>query len=446
MLSTSLALGVKLGPDPVGASGLMSPVAGAKLAAREQALAHRERALAQYAADLADRSAAADAKHKANAADLATERRRLEASQIALTTLERELEARKRAAEEWESQLRARETTLAMSAAGRQRPKRQEASYSDEPPDEQLDAAADERSYGGSATPLEGEEEEASGEEASGEEDNGEEAADDRDRAWTDWQAVRDESSGRVYYWQPVSGEVSWEIVGDRGRSGEVSWAPVDGAVEEAIEEAEAGEQAWAEVEEEVEAADALPEEEEEEEEEEKVEDDELVEIEPPSQPPLQRLHQRQMRARQQPQVSSPSLTDGPLSQHRRVVVVAPGEGQPGEEHRSGNRRAPSTHEAAARAATRQVAGAGAGVGASPTASKKSWNQQSEELRAAMQAARRGGGPPAAPQPPDDENDGRVECPKCLRRFSAKAAERHIPQCKHTPKRRVSPKRSPERR
>ena len=33
------------------------------------------------------------------------------------------------------------------------------------------------------------------------------------------------------------------------------------------------------------------------------------------------------------------------------------------------------------------------------------------------------------PPPSNDEYDDRVQCPHCMRKFNAQAAERHIPKC-----------------
>ena len=66
--------------------------------------------------------------------------------------------------------------------------------------------------------------------------------------------------------------------------------------------------------------------------------------------------------------------------------------------------------------------GAGIGTGKGPP----KWAKESNAMREALAAARKGG---VVSTVPDDANDGRVECPHCKRRFSAKVAERHIPQC-----------------
>eukprot|EP00798_Chlamydomonas_sp_ICE-L_P001150 gene1150-3714_t len=69
---------------------------------------------------------------------------------------------------------------------------------------------------------------------------------------------------------------------------------------------------------------------------------------------------------------------------------------------------------------------------------KAKWKMQSDQLRQAMKASRMiedakakgidirklDFGPPG-----DDENDDRVPCPHCGRKFNAKAADRHIPHC-----------------
>jgi len=51
-----------------------------------------------------------------------------------------------------------------------------------------------------------------------------------------------------------------------------------------------------------------------------------------------------------------------------------------------------------------------------------------KELQAAQDA-----GVPAhllpPPPPTDDQYDDRVQCPHCMRKFNANAAERHIPKC-----------------
>ena len=64
------------------------------------------------------------------------------------------------------------------------------------------------------------------------------------------------------------------------------------------------------------------------------------------------------------------------------------------------------------------------------------WKQQSDQFRQAMRANRDvekaiAEGKPLPPPGPATINPDYVQCPNCLRNFSQKAGERHIPQCKN---------------
>jgi hypothetical protein len=64
-------------------------------------------------------------------------------------------------------------------------------------------------------------------------------------------------------------------------------------------------------------------------------------------------------------------------------------------------------------------------------AKKALWKQQSEKFQNAMKAARavqNGEAPPVL----EPEEDSRVQCPHCGRKFEALVAERHIPKCAQT--------------
>ena len=80
--------------------------------------------------------------------------------------------------------------------------------------------------------------------------------------------------------------------------------------------------------------------------------------------------------------------------------------------------------------------GSAKGAPVQPPTTTNKWKEESEAFRAAMKAARdlaaaiaKGGPlpPPVASAP----NSSLVPCPHCDRRFSAKAAERHIPSCQN---------------
>ena len=66
------------------------------------------------------------------------------------------------------------------------------------------------------------------------------------------------------------------------------------------------------------------------------------------------------------------------------------------------------------------------------------WKRDRAKLQEAMRAgkelqAAQDAGVPAhllpPPPPTDDQYDDRVQCPHCMRKFNANAAERHIPKC-----------------
>ena len=401
------------------------------LTLRETLLSHRERALAHYTSELAERSAGLDAKLAARGSELANEKHLLQAQFTAVAARERELEARIRAVEEWEASLRAREEALALASGSRDR--RQGGTDEGEPMTEarqrmlssrgmvlrmqqqqqqqqQQDAdgyedPGDDADYGNSEEDVLN----AGGGHGNGsegyplyEEVSNEEVSNDAlaDGASEGWHRLLDEASGRVYYWNALSGEVAWTLPGasDEEMDAEeleenkatlptdATWATEMPLEEPGIEEEELAE----------EHASSEP--------------SEAPVTAPPIRSSLQNIHKRQQRAKT-------------LGVQRRVVIVAPGE----------------MRADAATCTARDVAAAAAAAAAKETATihslqPKKWAQQSDELRRAMAASRVAGVPPP---PPDDALDGRVQCPKCMRRFGAAAADRHIPLCKHTPKRRV---------
>jgi hypothetical protein len=398
------------------------------LTLRETLLSHRERALAHYTSELAERSAGLDAKLAARGSELANEKHLLQAQFTAVAARERELEARIRAVEEWEASLRAREEALALASGSRDR--RQGGTDEGEPMTEARQRMLSSR---GMVLRMQQQQQQQQQqqEDADGYEDPGDDADDGNseedvlngggghgngsegyplydnevsddalvDGASEGWHRLLDEASGRVYYWNALSGEVAWTLPGasDEEMDAEeleenkatlptdATWATEMPLEEPGIEEEELAE--------------------------------EYASSEPSEAPPirssLQNIHKRQQRAKT-------------LGVQRRVVIVAPGE----------------MHADAATGTARDVAAAAAAAAAKETATlhslqTKKWAQQSDELRRAMAASRVAGTTGVPPPPPDDSHDGRVQCPKCLRRFGAAAAERHIPLCKHTPKRRV---------
>jgi hypothetical protein len=399
------------------------------LTLRETLLSHRERALAHYTSELAERSAGLDAKLAARGSELANEKHLLQAQFTAVAARERELEARIRAVEEWEASLRAREEALALASGSRDR--RQGGTDEGEPMTEarqrmlssrgmvlrmqqqqqqQQDAdgsedPGDDADYGNSEEDvLNGGDGHGNGSERYPLYDN-EEVSNDAlaDGAPEGWHRLLDEASGRVYYWNALSGEVAWTLPG-------ASDEEMDAEELEELEENEATlstDAIWAT---EMPLEEPGIEEEELAEEHASSEPSEAPVTAPPIRSSLQNIHKRQQRAKT-------------LGVQRRVVIVAPGE----------------MRADAATCTARDVAAAAAAAAAKETATihslqPKKWAQQSDELRRAMAASRVAGVPPP---PLDDALDGRVQCPKCLRRFGAAAAERHIPLCKHTPKRRV---------
>ena len=402
------------------------------LTLRETLLSHRERALAHYTSELAERSAGLDAKLAARGSELANEKHLLQAQFTAVAARERELEARIRAVEEWEASLRAREEALALASGSRDR--RQGGTDEGEPMTEArqrmlssrgmvlrmqqqqqqqqqqqhadgYEDPGDDADYGNSEEDVLN----AGGGHGNGsegyplyEEVSNEEVSNDAlaDGASEGWHRLLDEASGRVYYWNALSGEVAWTLPGasDEEMDAEeleeneatlptdATWATEMPLEEPGIEEEELA----------AEHASSEP--------------SEAPVTVPPIRSSLQNIHKRQQRAKT-------------LGVQRRVVIVAPGE----------------MRADAATCTARDVAAAAAAAAAKETATihslqPKKWAQQSDELRRAMAASRVAGVPPP---PLDDALDGRVQCPKCLRRFGAAAAERHIPLCKHTPKRRV---------
>ena len=411
--------------DP--ASPLREPGrAGGTLYIREQHLAAREQQLAAYGKSLAESSAASDERH-------ATERRRQDALQLELqawqTRLEaaqQELEARQQANADWEASLRSREAALFTAAAAghsgewqQQRGGLSPITEGDRPHDEgqaegAVGQAGTEAVVGVEDDGVEYDGEEGGGEEGGGEEGYGEEGYGDGD----EWQAVTDEDSGRVYYWNQESGEVSWDPPGsEEADEEEVEYQP------EAVDEEEAAEDIeWP------------------------AESHRRVQ---PVVPKLD-LGRRHQQRRQQQQQPSPPLTlegaavaatdSGPPtvgafpSPQRRVVIVDPQEPSSssslaiassrhrlqGLRHRGRAEPPPpahATHDGTHEGSPRP----------SWTKPEPKWARESAKLRESLAAARGGGGAVGPAQ--DDTNDGRVECPHCKRRFSEGAAERHIPKC-----------------
>jgi len=67
---------------------------------------------------------------------------------------------------------------------------------------------------------------------------------------------------------------------------------------------------------------------------------------------------------------------------------------------------------------------------------KKNWKDESNAFREAMKAAREvskaiATGAPLPPPTPSAPDPSLIPCPHCTRRFSVKAADRHIPQCQN---------------
>ena len=82
---------------------------------------------------------------------------------------------------------------------------------------------------------------------------------------------------------------------------------------------------------------------------------------------------------------------------------------------------------------------------------KAKWKQQSDQLRAAMQANRQIAEAKARGEDIStvkfmataEEDDDRVACPHCGRKFAEKAAERHIPHCKESMMKKGPPPKKP---
>uniref|UniRef100_A0A8C4V2Y5 C2HC/C3H-type domain-containing protein n=1 Tax=Falco tinnunculus TaxID=100819 RepID=A0A8C4V2Y5_FALTI len=83
---------------------------------------------------------------------------------------------------------------------------------------------------------------------------------------------------------------------------------------------------------------------------------------------------------------------------------------------------------------------------------RNNWRQKHDYLMRTLQQARqvqqivsKGGKAPAPPSLPPIENSDYVACPYCTRRFSPRAAERHIPKCKTIKNRPPPPPRRKRR-
>jgi len=138
------------------------------------------------------------------------------------------------------------------------------------------------------------------------------------------------------------------------------------------------------------------------------------------------------------PRMNTVSMRDSPGPESgqltpRRVSVVAPGEEfrrappQPTVTSLSALRSRSWAKPPKPKAATKTTSQTAAALGLRPP---PKWERESANLRDAMKAGnaaqRRGGPQPVAPK---DENDGRVPCPHCNRRFHPDVAERHVKVC-----------------
>ena len=103
---------------------------------------------------------------------------------------------------------------------------------------------------------------------------------------------------------------------------------------------------------------------------------------------------------------------------------------------RAGSAARPGSRPAARSSTPGGGGGGGGGDGGMPANKLPKWKRDSLAFKDAMRAGRQlkaaqeSGGPlPPPPAPTSQEEDDRVPCPHCGRRFSILAAERHIPKC-----------------
>ena len=436
-------------------------------AARELQLAQRERTLADYAAEVAERSAKADERNKLQREWMEAEIAAVNALKKDLDKREKSLAVRLRAAAEWEQKLREREKGLALSSPQRSPQMRIDAAVANDEPEEEAAEeeveepqvwdeygvpvedvawAADYLATGGAS--AEYVEEAEAGEEAEEVDDENDEGG-EQDQGYpggggdwvagdaagvaggnypdaleffgegggeddeADWMAVRDDETSNVYYWNRRTNEVSWEPRG----LGEEEYEEEEDYEEEEQEPLAViehfvptntvmiGGEAGPSFE-----RGSTP----------------VPQVDPPAatlpkqqqqQPYRRKISADELRRGSSsdlapspsPAAELPQLQERPQfapSFERRVRLVAPS-----EEKATKKKASPKRDISPPR------------VGRA----EPKWARESAALRDALAAARKGGGGDLSQ--PDDSNDGRVECPHCKRRFKPEVAERHIPQC-----------------